>query len=120
MDKITLTGMTFYGFHGVCPEENVIGQKFIVDVTLFLDLDKSGKMDDINSTVNYCEVYEICRSIMEGEAKHLIERTAWLINDTILSAEPLVEKVVTTVHKPGAPIQGIFRDVSVTLERTRK
>ena len=58
MDIITLKGLAFYAFHGVLVEENKLGQKFIVDLQMFLDLSSAGDNDDLNQTVNYAEVYD--------------------------------------------------------------
>ncbi|MBR0328475.1 MAG: dihydroneopterin aldolase, partial [Selenomonadaceae bacterium] len=52
MDRITLTGMEFFGYHGVLPEENKLGQRFVVDLVLELDLHQAGLNDDLNATIN--------------------------------------------------------------------
>lgn len=119
MDKITLKGMEFYGRHGVMKEEQILGQKFTVDITMCMSLNQAGAGDDLGKTVNYAEVYSLCRHIMEGTPVCLIERLAWLINEKIMKGYPEISSISTTVHKPGAPVGGIFQDVSVTLEKTR-
>ena len=55
MDKIFIKGATFYGYHGVLPEENVLGQTFVMDVTLFVDTKKAGQTDDLSATISYAE-----------------------------------------------------------------
>ena len=111
MDKITLKGMEFYARHGAMKEEQILGQKFTVDITMYLSLDKAGADDDLEKTVNYAKV--------EGAPVRLIERLAWMINEKIMKEYPEILSIRTTVHKPGAPVGGIFQDVSVTLEKTR-
>ena len=71
-DIIFLNGMRFYGYHGVLPAENEIGQVFIVDVTLKVDLKDAGQSDDVEDTVNYGEVFEDVKTIVEGEPSKLI------------------------------------------------
>lgn len=56
MDKITLKGMEFYARHGAMKEEQILGQKFTVDITMYLSLDKAGADDDLGKTVNYARV----------------------------------------------------------------
>ena len=119
MDKITLKGMEFYARHGSMKEEQILGQKFTVDITMYLSLDKAGADDDLEKTVNYAKVYSFCRKIVERAPVRLIERLAWMINEKIMKEYPEILSIRTTVHKPGAPVGGIFQDVSVTLEKTR-
>ena len=119
MDKITLSGMEFYGYHGCLPEEREKGQRFVVDAELFLELRQAGKSDALQDTVNYAEVFECIRRIVEGEPKQLIEAVAEGIAETVLREFPPIRRIVLTVHKPEAPIPGKFRDVAVTMERTR-
>ncbi|MCR5403911.1 MAG: dihydroneopterin aldolase, partial [Butyrivibrio sp.] len=76
MDRINLTGMEFYGYHGCLPEEREKGQRFYVDVEMFMDLSPAGKSDDLNDTVNYAEVFEYIRQVVEGPSKQLIESVA--------------------------------------------
>lgn len=120
MDKISLRGMAFYAYHGVLGEEKRMGQRFLIDIDLYLDLAAAGETDRLEDTVNYGDVYEKVRHITEGHTYALIEKLAGDINRMLLSGYPQLEQVVTTVHKPGAPIPGIFADVSVTLENHRK
>ena len=51
-DIIFLNGMRFYGYHGVLAAENDIGQIFVVDITLKVDLSYAGQSDDVKDTVN--------------------------------------------------------------------
>lgn len=112
--------MAFYAHHGVLGEEKQIGQRFLVDIDLYLDLAAAGETDRLEDTVNYGEVYKLVRCVTEGHTYALIEKLAGEINRELLIHYPQLEQVMTTVHKPGAPIPGIFSDVSVTLENHRK
>ena len=84
MDYIHLNEMKFYGYHGVLPEETKLGQRFCVTVSLATDLAAAGKTDDLDKTVNYAEVYELCQKIVEGEPVKLIETVAENIAGAIL------------------------------------
>ena len=44
-DRIILKGMQFYGFHGVNPEERTLGQTYVVDLEVELDLRPAGRSD---------------------------------------------------------------------------
>ena len=120
MDRIVITGMEFYGYHGCLPAEREKGQRFYIDVELFLELRQAGKSDELRDTVNYAEVFEEIRRVVEGPPKQLIEAVAEAAAERVLTNFHMVDRIVLTVHKPGAPISGKFRDVSVTIERVRK
>src|SRR5699024_11421880 len=66
-DTIFLNGLKFYSYHGALPAENDIGQIFIVDVTMKVDLSVAGQSDDVKDTVHYGEVFEDVKAIMEGD-----------------------------------------------------
>ena len=119
MDRICLTGMEFYAYHGVMEEERRLGQRFVVDCVLSLDLSRAAASDDLAETVDYAAVYETIRRVAEGGPFLLIERLAGAINEEILSRFPKILSAETTVHKPDAPIPGVFRDVSVTVTAQR-
>ena len=118
-DRIALRGMKFFGYHGVLSEENRLGQVFIVDIDLYADLSKAGKSDQVEDTINYAEVYARIKSIVQGEKYQLIERLAEKIAENVLD-EFSCEALLVTVHKPQAPIQGIFEDAFVEIYRERK
>jgi len=111
--------MTFYGYHGVLPEERTLGQRFIVDVSCYLDLQPAGQQDRLDLTVNYAEVYEVVRRIVEGEPFQLIEALAEQIASAILDNYSLVQFVKVQVTKPRPPFAGEYDGVSVELTRRR-
>lgn len=118
-DRIHLEGMNFYGFHGVDPAEKVLGQRFIVDVTVERDLRKPGHTDDVADTVSYAAVFKLTRAVVEGPSRNLIEAVAEGIAEAISRAYPGVDSVSVRVRKPGAPVKGsIFDWASVEIERT--
>ncbi|MDF2630817.1 MAG: dihydroneopterin aldolase [Symbiobacteriaceae bacterium] len=118
-DRITLTGLQFYGYHGVYPEENRLGQHFVVDVELCADLREAGRTDDLKRTVDYGKVYQAVKQIAEGQPFKLIEAVAERIAAEVLEHFPITE-VVVRVHKPKAPIPGPFHGVTVEIRRRKE
>lgn len=118
-DIIHLRGLTFFAYHGVMPEEGVLGQKFIVDIDLYQNLRKPGLTDQVEDTINYAKVYEQIKAVMTGERYSLLERLAQRVADQILEGF-LCNSVRVEIHKPEAPIPGIFEDVSVEIWRERE
>lgn len=120
MDRIFLRGMRFVACHGVLPHEQEVSQPFEVDVELGLSLRTAGESDDLDDTVNYAKVYRTVSSIMNGASKQLIESLAEELAEDLLWQFSPLRWVRVTVHKPTAPIDGIFSDVGVTILRRRK
>jgi dihydroneopterin aldolase len=116
MDSIQLTGIRCYGYTGYLPEEQVLGQWFEVDVTLWLDLSQAGKSDDIQHTLDYRSAITLIQKLVKESKFLLIERLADTIAQALLQL-PLVEKVKLQLSKPAAPIPDFGG--RITLEITR-
>lgn len=116
MDSIKLTGVTALGTHGVLDFEHSEPQPFVVDAVMYLDLSDASRSDDLADTVSYAQIADRIVSVIKGEHCDLIERLAQRIADSILLSWR-VKKTIVTVHKPQAPIDADFGDVSVTIER---
>jgi dihydroneopterin aldolase len=99
-DRILLEGMVFHGRHGTLSAERELGQPFVVDVELRLDLRPAGLSDDLAQTVDYGEVHRQAREIVEGSPVNLTETVAERIATTILEDHPSVEAVRVKVAKP--------------------
>lgn len=119
MDKIYVNQMMFYGYHGVLAEEKKLGQRFFVDIILDVDLRQAGKSDDLNKTVNYKELYDLSKRIVEGPSLDLIESIGEKIAQTVIEKYAIVSKVAVKVIKPDPPIQGHFQSVAVEINRSR-
>jgi dihydroneopterin aldolase len=114
-DKITLTGISGFGFHGVFESEKRDGQIFLVDLEAETDFTAAVLSDDVSDTVNYAALAEIAHRAITGEPFNLIEKLADQIAQDC-KAVPGVQKIKVTVHKPQAPIEVPFGNVSVTRE----
>ena len=118
-DQIILKGMEFYGYHGLLPAERELGQWFVLDLELTLDLSGAGEGDDIGQTVDYGEVYRRIRSIVEGPPVDLIETLAFRVMDACFAFDR-IEHVKVTVKKPQAPLGGPLEYAAVQIQRNRR
>lgn len=118
MDKIIMSSMTFYGYHGVLPQERELGQQFEVDLELQLDLREPGKTDDPGQTVDYADVYETVRRVVTGAPSKLIEAVAEQIAGAVLRQFD-VQQVLVRVKKPAAPVPGQFGYMAVEIVRSK-
>ncbi len=117
-DRISLIGLEVFAYHGVDAVEQVGGQTFLIDVDLWLDLAEAGATDDLAATVHYGELATAIQTRVSTERWDLIERVAERVAEVAL-ADDRVERTQVTIHKPDAPIPLEFRDVSVTIVRSR-
>src|SRR5690625_2279549 len=116
-DAITLTGITGHGHHGVFESERFAGQEFRVDVTVYVDARAGASGDDLWTTVTYGGQAEQMSDLITGPAVDLSETLAEKIAAVTLSF-PAARAVDVTVHKPQAPIEVPFENVSVKIHRT--
>jgi 7,8-dihydroneopterin aldolase/epimerase/oxygenase len=119
MDKIYMNQLQFYGYHGLFPEENKLGQRFIVDAVLELDLHKAGESDDMTQSIHYGQAFEVIKDVVEGRAKNLIEAVAEEIAKQLFAAFSLLEACTVKVIKPDPPIAGHYESVAVEIRRER-
>jgi len=111
-DRFVLKGVRAFGYHGVLPHERANGQEFIVDLEVEASFDTCAASDDVSETVNYAELAQIAHDAIIGTAFNLIEKLADVIARNCLALDG-VERVCVTVHKPSAPIEVAFENVSV-------
>jgi dihydroneopterin aldolase len=117
--RIHLKNMVFFGYHGAHAEENTLGQRFLVDLTLTLDIAEAARTDDLNTTVDYAKVYALCRQIVENDRVKLLETLANHILDRVLATSPLVTKVEIVIRKPSVPLGGALDYVAIETSKTR-
>lgn len=118
MDSIQISGIRCYGYTGYFPEENVLGQWFEVDLTLWLDLAPAGKSDAIADTLDYGSAIAAVKHLVKTSKFALIERLAEAIASDILQ-QPLVQKVQVRLTKPAAPIPDFDGKITVDIVREK-
>ncbi|MBZ4683738.1 MAG: 7,8-dihydroneopterin aldolase/epimerase/oxygenase [Fusobacteriaceae bacterium] len=119
MDKISIKNIIVYGYHGAIKEENILGQKFIIDIDIYTTLKKAGEEDTLEDTIHYGYVYNDIVEIATKNNYKLIEALGENICKNLFKKYNM-EKIIIEIKKPNAPIPGIFDYVSITLEREKK
>jgi 7,8-dihydroneopterin aldolase/epimerase/oxygenase len=119
MDKIYVTGMKFYGYHGVFKEEKTLGQRFNVDLIVELDTKKAGETDDLAYSVSYADLFKTCEEVVQGKPYDLVESVAEEIAKQILNTYELIQQCTVKVIKPDPPIPGHYDYVAVEIIRGR-
>ena len=118
MGRICLNGMEFYAYHGCYREEQLIGNHFLVDITMDTDMEKASKSDDLHDALNYAEVYELVKQEM-GIRSYLLEHVSARILNRLFERFPQLEQAEARVSKLNPPVGGQMRSVSVSQQRCR-
>ncbi|HVU18083.1 MAG TPA: dihydroneopterin aldolase [Candidatus Didemnitutus sp.] len=117
--KIHLKNMAFYGYHGALAEENALGQRFQVDLTLTLDIAEAARTDRLENTADYVEIYALCRKVLEQDRVKLIETLASHLLDQVLSANPRIDEATVVIRKPSVPLAGALDFVAIEASKKR-
>jgi len=115
-DTILLAGMRFEGTHGVSDEERLLPQLLEVDLEVALDLARAATSDDLADTLDYGELVEVCRRVVEEGTQRLLESVAGAIADDV-TRRPGVEAVTVRVRKPAVPLDVELEFAQVELRR---
>ena len=118
-DELSVLGIECWGHHGVFDFEKREGQTFVVDLLLGLDTRPAAASDDLHDTVDYGSLVASVKAAVEKDPVDLIETLAQRIADVCLW-DARVEWVRVTLHKPDAPIDATFADVTLTITRERE
>ncbi len=117
MDQITIQNLELFAKHGVFPEENTLGQKFLLSAVLYTDTRKAGLTDALEYSTHYGEVSHFIKAFVEGHTFRLIESVVEQLAEELLLAFSLIEKADLEIKKPWAPIGLPLDTVSVRITR---
>jgi dihydroneopterin aldolase/2-amino-4-hydroxy-6-hydroxymethyldihydropteridine diphosphokinase len=117
MDKIKIQNLEVFAKHGVFPEENVLGQKFLVSAVLYTDTREAGLTDDLSRSINYGEICQFINRFLTEHTYQLLERAAESLAEALLLATPGLAKLRLEIKKPWAPVGLPLDTVSVEIER---
>jgi dihydroneopterin aldolase len=118
-DTVFVSGLLIHAHHGVMEHESKVGQRFVLDLELAIDLKDAARSDKLVDTVSYAAIVETASRAFTAQSHRLVEAAAGAVADALLAGFAAVTTVKVTVRKPHAPIAAIFADVGVTLHRTR-
>jgi 7,8-dihydroneopterin aldolase/epimerase/oxygenase len=116
MGLIHIENMEFYSFHGHFKEEQIVGNKFMVDLIIKTNMDIPARSDNLKDAVNYQRAYEIVKKQMEVKS-HLLEHIAGRIVDALYHEMTGIEKITVKVSKLNPPMGGKIGSVSIVIEK---
>ena len=117
MDQIKIKDLIVFANHGVYPEENVMGQKFVVSANLYTDTRDAGKKDHLDGSIDYGKATNLIYNCVKNNTFKLIESVAENVAEELLLNTEHLEKVDVEVKKPWAPIGLPVETASVKISR---
>lgn len=118
MGIVKLEGMEFFAYHGYYDEEQAMGNKYNVDLSIQVDLEAPAKTDRLSDTINYEELYRLVKVEMEEPAR-LLEHVAKRISEKLLATFTPIERIKISLSKFNPPLGGICRSATIVYEKGR-
>jgi dihydroneopterin aldolase len=119
-DAIFVNGLVLHAYHGVMPHEAKVGQPFVLDLVLDIDLGEASRTDKLKHTVSYDLLVKTVSEAFCARRYRLVEAAAGAVADAVLDRYPPIRSIRITVRKPHAPIAATFDDVGVIVTRARR
>lgn len=117
MGKIIIEEMEFYAFHGHYREEQIVGNRFLVDLELETNLAAPAESDKLDDAVNYQQAYQLIKNEMRRKKSNLLENIAKRILDALYEEMTGIEKATLRIRKMHPPMGGTIKSVGVTMSR---
>ncbi|RST26912.1 dihydroneopterin aldolase [Chryseobacterium lacus] len=114
--KIIIEDLRIYAYHGVLPEEKIIGTWYLVNMEIFIDLWNAVESDALSSTLNYAEINDIIHREMAIPSK-LMEHVGGRILNTVYQNYPGITFLKIKITKTNPPMKGEMKGVSIELEK---
>lgn len=118
VQSITLTDLRFYAFHGVEPQERIVGAEYSVSLTIYTDISNVCATDHIEDTINYADVVELIKTVM-SKPQNLLEYVASRIINELFLHYNKIKAATVTVTKKNPPVQVPCSAASVTISQHR-
>ncbi len=117
MGKITIEEMEFYAFHGHYREEQIVGNRFLVDLEMETNLQVPAETDQLDDAVNYQQAYQLIKKEMRRKKSNLLENIGKRMLDSLFSEMKGIEKATLRIRKMYPPMGGPIKSVGVTMSR---
>lgn len=119
MGKIVIEEMEFYAFHGHYQEEQIVGNRFLVDLEMDADLTAAAGSDNLNDAVNYQQAYQIIKNEMRRTKSNLLENIGKRILDALYAEMDGITKASIRIRKLNPPMGGPIKSVGIKMSRKK-
>jgi len=117
MGKIVIEEMEFYAFPGHYKEEQIVGNRFLVDLELEANLKVPAESDQLSDAINYQQAYQLIKKEMRRKKSNLLENIGKRMLDAIFDEMTGIEKATLRIRKMYPPMGGPIKSVGVTMSR---
>ena len=115
---IRMEGMKFYAFHGVLPQENLVGANFYIDMKLKTDFTRAAETDELEGTVSYADIYAVVQKEMKTPSK-LLEHVCQRIASRIFHEFPTITTIEISLFKENPPMGACAQRIGVEVHYER-
>ena len=115
---IRLNGLKFFAYHGVLPQENLVGAMYTVNLRLKTNYLKAAQTDDLADTINYAEVFQAVKAEMQIPSK-LLEHVAYRIAKHLIDNFPTIESIDISLYKENPPMEAECGNIGVETTYSR-
>lgn len=116
---IYLKEIRCYAYHGVAPQENLIGNEYVIDLKLKVDISRASQTDDVEDTVSYADVHELVKTEMAISSK-LLEHVSGRIATKLFEVFPTIEEIKLRLSKRNPPMGADIDAAGIELHCSRK
>ncbi len=120
MGKIIIEEMEFYAFHGHYQEEQIVGNRFLVDLEMEADLSEPARTDNLDDAVNYQQAYQIIQNEMRRTKSYLLENIGKRILDALFTEMKGIQKATIRIRKLNPPMGGPIKSVGIKMSRKQQ
>lgn len=113
--NIILNDMKFYSYHGVLPQENIVGAEYKVSLNIETDFSKAATDDNLDGTINYAKIYDAVKEEMMTSVK-LLEHLAYRISKRLFKDFPAIINIEISIYKENPPMGGDCKEVGVKVK----
>ena len=115
---IRMEGMKYYAFHGVLPQENLVGANYYIDLKLKTDFSRAAETDKLEGTVNYADIHAAVKEEMQITSQ-LLEHVCQRIARRLFQDFPTIETIDISLYKENPPMGACAQRVGVEVQYTR-
>ena len=116
---ILLKEIRCYAYHGVAPQENLIGNEYIIDLKLKVDISKATRTDEVADTVNYAEVHQVIKNEMAVPSK-LLEHVSGRIIQKLFDQFACIAEIEHRLYERNPPMGADIESAGIELHCSRK
>ena len=109
---IRMEGMKFYAFHGVLPQENLVGANYYIDLRLKTDFTCAAETDELEGTVSYADIHAVIKKEIQTSSK-LLEHVCQRIASRLFKDFPTIESIDIALYKENPPMGACAQRIGV-------